>query len=264
MNRRSFVKSSLLLSTGFISIKTSASSVPAQQPSVNPIKGQKFSPNGKAEKYKGCTIICNTNKSSDLFASMLKIQVKIQRDFGDVIVLLPPDSYHMTVMELTSGEAKKPWPHNTPFDLSQKEVTETIKKMLIGKNLGFTEEVTMQIDFKRHLSLPEKWNEKKQPALIIPLKPQTNHDQEILRKFRDTIASITGVRKKNHDNYFFHTTFGYQLKPMSANNYKEFKVEYKKWLSYLHEKSTPITFSNPLLCYFEDMLEFKPVLQLNN
>ncbi|WP_214743405.1 hypothetical protein, partial [Escherichia coli] len=82
----------------------------------------------------------------------------------------------------------------------------------------------------------------KQPAFIIPLIPASKSDKEILTKFRDRVAKITGVRKSNHDTYRFHTSFGYQIKPMTEKKYIKFTKEYYEWFNYLKTNSEQITF----------------------
>ncbi|EFL9960630.1 DUF1868 domain-containing protein [Escherichia coli] len=261
MDRRTFIKSSALITAA-----AASNSVFAELDKCNTIeensinKGAKFYRNGKVAEYKGCSIICHTDKSSNLFKSMLNVQVKIQRDFGDCIVLLPPDSYHMTIIELVSGVQRTPWPYNTPTDIGMEEVREKIKLMLTNQQLAFDRPVRMKINLESKPSLPSEWDDNKQPAFIIPLIPASKSDKEILTKFRDRVAKITGVRKSNHDTYRFHTSFGYQIKPMTEKKYIQFTKEYYEWLNYLKTNSEPITFRNPALCYFNDMLQFDNVL----
>ncbi|MFN2037803.1 DUF1868 domain-containing protein, partial [Escherichia coli] len=179
MDRRTFIKSSALITAA-----AASNSVFAELDKCNTIeensinKGAKFYRNGKVAQYKGCSIICHTDKSSNLFKSMLNVQVKIQRDFGDCIVLLPPDSYHMTIIELVSGVQRTPWPYNTPTDIGMEEVREKIKLMLTNQQLAFDRPVRMKINLESKPSLPSEWDDNKQPAFIIPLIPASKSDKE--------------------------------------------------------------------------------------
>lgn len=264
MDRRTFIKSSALVTAAITSNTVFAENNRCEIAQNNGLdKGAKFYRNGKVAQYKGCSVICHTDKDSNLFKAMLNIQVRIQRDFGDCIVLLPPNSYHMTIISLISGDRKNPWPYNTPTNISMEEATKLIANTLKNKQIGFEKPVTMKVDLKSTPSLPPEWDDNKQPAFIIPLIPASNSDKEILINFRNSVAEITGVKHKNHDTYRFHTTFGYQFKPMTKETYTQFKKDYYEWLDYLNTEAEPITFSNPALCYFNDMFQFDPVLEFN-
>ncbi|HBT4579510.1 TPA: DUF1868 domain-containing protein, partial [Klebsiella pneumoniae] len=160
MDRRTFIKSSALISAAVASNSVFADPDKCTTVSENSInKGAKFYRNGKVAQYKGCSIICHTDKNSNLFKSMLNVQVKIQRNFGDCIVLLPPNSYHMTIIELVSGGRKKPWPYSTPTNIGMEQVTEKIKLMLKDQHLGFDSPVSMKINLKSNPSLPSEWDD---------------------------------------------------------------------------------------------------------
>ncbi|WP_167541893.1 DUF1868 domain-containing protein [Herbaspirillum rhizosphaerae] len=223
---------------------------------------KKFDENGVVRPFGGNTVVYDTEKTSALFLTMLRVQVELQRHFGGSITCLPPDSYHMTLFEMANQQDRTPglWPSSVPLDASVDECTKKLTAILKSARLSFPQKVNMKIDHNRPLSLPKEHKPGSQSAFIIPLLPYSSEDAEMLRSFRNQLSQVSGIRAPNHDTYVFHTSMGYRVKPMSADAYAMFEKYYKKWLTEMDQAAGKISFNTPAFCAFEDMYQFNPVV----
>ncbi|AKZ62703.1 hypothetical protein F506_08465 [Herbaspirillum hiltneri N3] len=261
MKKRSFIK---LAGMGAMGALGASGHVPllAAEGQQAPLK--KFEENGVVRPFGGNTVVFHTDKSSPLFLSMLRVQVELQRHFGDSITCLPPDSYHMTLFDMANQQDRKPglWPSGVPLDASVEDCTKKLAALLKSEPISFPGKVYMKIDPNRPLSLPKEHKPGSQPAFIIPLLPYSSADTEMLRAFRNKLSGLSGIRTPSHDTYVFHTSMGYRIKPMSAETYASFETYYKKWINEMTQAAGKISFDCPDFCSFIDMYQFTPVVAL--
>lgn len=258
MKKRSFIKLAAVGALG------AGQHLPGMAAEGSPATLKKFDENGVVRPFAGNTVVSHTDKNSPLFLSMLRVQVELQRHFGESITCLPPDSYHMTMFDMANQQDRKPglWPSGVPLDVSIEDCTKKLASLLRSEPISFPGKVYMKIDHNLPLSLPKEHKPGSQPAFTIPLLPYSAADAEILRVFRNKLSGLSGIRTPNHDTYVFHTSMGYRIKPMSEETYASFERYYKKWLSEMTQAAGKISFDSPDFCSFIDMYQFTPIVAL--
>ncbi len=66
--------------------------------------GQKFHANGSARVFPGNSVICFIGTENPCYQQAVWLQEQVsQQPFGSRFALLPPGSFHMTVIDLVCG-----------------------------------------------------------------------------------------------------------------------------------------------------------------
>jgi hypothetical protein len=99
---------------------------------------------------------------------------------------------------------------------------------------------------------------------VVFLKPVDAAENPRLRKFRDELSLATGIRRANHDDYRFHTTFAYYVRPFSPVAEASYRAAYVTMLQRLDKQLPFIELGAPEYCVFQDMLAYSPQFVLKN
>ncbi|KAK3385944.1 RNA ligase/cyclic nucleotide phosphodiesterase [Podospora didyma] len=214
----------------------------------------KFDPDGRAQLFRGNTIISRLSNESALYQSLVVLQEKLKRshNLSRLIAHLPPSSWHMTVFEGVVGiERGKPgyWPSDLSTDATLDECTALFRTKLST--------------FDLQLSLPQHISVAGFTSTGLGLRLEHKDDKD-LRRLRDRLADLLRIRHpKDHESYQLHLSLGYILRFFTADQ----KAELDKivW-DHVRDAAMPMTFElgAPEFCAFENMLAYEPLLQLKN
>jgi len=226
------------------------------------ISGNKFFQDGRPRQFKGNTIIfhlAQQGEHSEAFNAILDIyyrelpKYKFIQKFG----LLPSSSLHVTLFGGLNERDRNTnrWPQNIPKDTP----IEDVHKLYSEKLQSFKTNTPATFRFK--VDLPAKCPRN---PLSIALSPFDEADNKRLRKLRDDISRVVGIRDANHSEYRFHISIAYIIDDLKQQDWKELEDAYSQWRKQMLKKSPVITVTIPEYCYFSDMFSFNRLLFLSS
>ena len=209
----------------------------------------KFDDKGKALLWPGCTIICQIPLHSDLSNEITNFQKKLKYfNPKEIYSYLPPSSFHMTLFDCCNVNTRntKYWPEGIDKNLDYQVVATELNKRI--KNYIFPEKLNLKL--KMFFG-----------GYSIVLEPYSEEDTKILRNCRDELSSLLKIKFENHQRYTFHITLAYILRELKEDEIKKL-LEFNKNLLQEFDKEFPkIILNKPEMSTFENMLEFKSVIQ---
>ena len=207
----------------------------------------KFDDKGNPLPFPGCTIICNIPLNTNLSNQIIFFQKKIENFNPEkTYFYLPPSSFHMTLFDCCNLNTKNTnyWPSDIDLDMDYKDIAVELKKRI--ENFNFPKEFNLKL--KTFFG-----------GYSIILEPFSKKDEKILRNCRDELSSLLKIKFENHQRYTFHITLAYILRELSEIEIKNL-IEFNKKLSFdFNKKIQKITFIEPEIYTFKDMLEFKSI-----
>ncbi|OYY79032.1 MAG: hypothetical protein B7Y43_03950 [Sphingomonas sp. 28-62-20] len=250
MSRRHFLEGSAVGLAGL-----SAPRALAQIPGL-PDVGRKFGVDGRVMPFAGNTIVCHLpqqGEHSESFDALLNIyRAMPAEDWMRKVTATPPSSYHMTIFGGANDKARQYplWPAGAPLDLPMKLCDQILGERLQRFRLGENGP-----PYKMHVNLAEP-SVKEMPLTIrlLPFDPQT---EQRLRRLRDALSVVTGIRADDHDRYEFHITLGYQFAPLTEPERSAFRLALARWKAMLAMQAPVITLGDPEYCTLDDMFAFK-------
>jgi hypothetical protein len=213
----------------------------------------KFSPDGKVQHFPGNTILCHLSKTSPVYESLLVLYDKLKASpHAHTYTLLPPESWHMTVMDGVTYNRRKPntWPSDLPMDAPLEECNVLFEKRLssfdLQASLPFHASILAPSDFISGIDFK-----------VIPQK----EDHSVLRDMRTRLADVLDLHNPLDEEYGFHITLAYLIKHMTG-------VEKTEVMSTMidHFMTMPKEFElgAPEFCKYDSMYKFEPLLYLKN
>lgn len=219
-----------------------------------PDVGSKFEADGRVRPFAGNTVVCHLPQQGEhaaAFDAMLDIYREApSHRFMRKVALLPPSSYHMTVM---GGANDKPrlqssWPSDLPLDLPISDCNKILADRLRNYDPGLDLPIRMKID-------PEQRPENGK-ALIFLLQPADDGEAAKLANLREQLANIFKIRPSNFGAYRFHISLGYSLRWFDAAEERERAQVWSRWANQIADKAPIISFGAPEYCTFKDMYAF--------
>lgn len=211
--------------------------------------GKKFYEDGTVRHYPGNTVVADIVPGCSAYDVMLHLrQMAIDAGFADKWILLPTDSYHMTVIRGLNDQVRTDdfWPAKLPKDTPMAAVDDYISAAIAAA--GIPGPVRMKFDAVYASA----------SCCIVHLLPADEEQERILREFRDRAADAIGLRLPKHDQYRFHISLAYtRIVPEGADAQKleELKAEMNAYIANQPEFET----TAPYMAYYDDMLAFSPV-----
>jgi hypothetical protein len=220
----------------------SVSSVVSQGVSILNLPSSKFHDNGSPRLFPGCTWVSTLDRKTWLFKALKEAQRILREEFprlGRHYAFLPPESFHMTVLDGLS-------PHNginldenlSVWEASIEEVVQKVKRSTIDlkpppirlRFKGFSDTLTTSLF-------------------------EDNFDD--LRQWCRKVSEVTGIPVR--DGYEFHITIAYLQWPLGRSvelirDLAEARVRITSVLSGVGESPLDL----PRLCRFNDMFGFHP------
>lgn len=206
---------------------------------------RKFNEDGSFRPFPGNTIVCNLTESR-VIEEIVRVQQAHASSlpFAHKFAWTPPESFHMTVIELLCHEHRKPelWSSFLDLDAPIEETDRFFAKVL--EPLSFPGHFRMKVE-RLHKT-------------TIGVSPYDEAARQCLHEFREQVSRLAGVRFPNHDTYRFHISFGYQLIQLTPGEEKQFNQLQLDLSRSLVEKLGVIEMGTVEYTVFEDMTKFVP------
>ncbi|NOU94400.1 DUF1868 domain-containing protein [Paenibacillus sp. LMG 31456] len=227
--------------------KPFTAAVSSHQRTYTKVVGRKFHEDGSVRYFPGNTIICPVDPSSAVYAQLLRLADGFQKlSCSRSFTLLPPSSYHMTVIQGVCDEDRKTelWTRFLPLDAPLEETDRLFREK------WETVRIPDGFNMKFHYLHAEG------VALTVNLQPLTEDDAHELKMFRDDVSVKLGLRFPNHDDYHFHISIGYRIMDLTGEEEEEllrFKEQTERELG---EHFGVYASVPPKLVFFKDMFKF--------
>ena len=209
----------------------------------------KFDDKGNPLPYPGCTIICNIPLNTHLSDQIISFQKNLEKFNPEkTYFYLPSSSFHMTLFDCCNLNTKntKYWPTDIDPDMDYKDIAIELNKRI--QNYIFPEELNLKLKIFFG-------------GYSIVLEPFSEKDEKILRNCRDELSSLLKIKFENHQRYTFHITLAYILRELKEDEIKKL-LEFNKNLFQEFDKEVPkIILNKPEMSIFDNMLEFKSIIQ---
>ena len=212
--------------------------------------GRKFYEDGKARRYPGNTVVADITPEYSAYGVMVKLLDMVEAAGFDKshLIMLPKDSYHMTVIRGLNDQVRKDgfWPEKLSREIPMEEVDDYISAAvgrveMLGKIRMKFDKVTISTE-----------------CVKAVLLPADDEQAEILKNFRDKVADEIGLRLPKHDEYVYHITLAYVRVVPEGDD----EIRVKDLISKMNEyvASQPVfEITPPYMAYYNDMLAFSPV-----
>ncbi|CAG7653491.1 DUF1868 domain-containing protein [Paenibacillus allorhizosphaerae] len=206
----------------------------------------KFNEDGSFRSFPGNTIVCNLTDPRSVIEEIVRVQQEHASalPFAHKFSWTPPESFHMTVIELLCHYHRKTpyWSSFLDLDAPIEETDHFFAKAL--ESIAFPEQFQMKV---------ERLNK-----TTISVSPYDEATRQRLHEFREQVSRATGVRFPNHDSYSYHISFGYQLIQMTPEEEMHFRQFQHELSRLLVERLNVIEMGKVDYTVFEDMTKFVP------
>lgn len=210
--------------------------------------GSKFDREGKPMRYPGNTVISDLRESNPAFSMMDRARGLLQRSaLASHFILLPRDSYHMTVIRGLNDHVRADgyWPDALPRDTLMQDVDTYVAsavRSVAGPGsirMRFGEVVFDDADVR------------------VQLLPSDEEQTTALSTYRDAVADALGLRLPGHNDYRYHLTLAYMLRPIPTHKIRELNA-LKATLDEVLTDQPEVTLDPPYMAYYQDMYSFEP------
>lgn len=225
---------------------------------IAPTRGdgaRKFAADGRVLPFAGSTVVCHLAQQgpeSGVFEVLLDFyRMARWTGFGPKVTLLPPSSYHMTVIGCATDAGREigKWPAGIALDAPIEECNRIVGERLRHADLPLISPIRMQVD-----SGDSGYDGN---TLRIPLEPVDQAEFERLEGLRASIARAIGIAEPVPGAYQFHITLGYVTRPFSSAEQQEAIEVLLDWKQRIAQAAPMVTLGAPEYCTFDDMFAFK-------
>ncbi|MCE2577824.1 DUF1868 domain-containing protein [Komagataeibacter sp. FNDCR1] len=214
----------------------------------------KFYPDGRPRPYAGNTIICHLPQQGEQ-SSFFNVLLDMYRDvlaqgFSGKLALLPPSSYHMTVLDgLNDGLRTRPsWPEALARTAPMPSCDQWVKDRLGTFHYG------LDLPIRMRPARPDPSYDGKIPH--IRLEPADHVQERMLAGLRHALAAHMGMKEPRPGSYVFHTTLAYQVRSFADHEAAEFTRFMMQWQDVMNRTMPEIRLGAPELCFFSDMYAY--------
>ncbi|RRR75538.1 MAG: DUF1868 domain-containing protein [Candidatus Viridilinea halotolerans] len=214
-----------------------------------PALDYKFTRDGQPCPFAGYTIICSIVPDTPLSQTASAFQAALrQQPWGSCFALLPPSSFHMTVMDLLCDQIRTPerWSAHLPLDAS----LDTLATFFLDRvpPLPPSSHRTMHFHSIFHVD-----------HLGLLLDPADSASDNDLRAYREAVSHATGVRAPDHTSYRFHMSMAYRLFALDEHEEAALAHLCTLWHPRFQAVGSQFTLPPPILASFADLTCFVPV-----
>lgn len=211
--------------------------------------GTKFDAVRNVPRYSGNTIVCHVPLFSPLSDALVAVRDRLRAsEFGPYLAFLPPESYHMAVLEGSTNAHRQAgfWP----------------VYLALGAPLGASTQHFEQAlrHFEPDCDMPLRMtvaDGSAQPDIgAMKLTPVDDAENCKLRGLRDRLSSYLSIRRPDHDQYVFYITLAHHVELMTqeqAHACRQLQAEGFAWLA---QVAGTIEFGAPEFLLFNDMYDF--------
>lgn len=238
------------ISDGVAYLTGQLSEAPSPSAITAPGGGGKFDHNGNVLVWPGNTVICHVDSSTPEHKTLTLIQKQLKAGpHANAFAFLPPNSFHMTVMEGISGtpESDPVWPNGPDKNLDLYSATELLRQRLIGVVVPESHQIKVTDLFAGH---------------SLKVEGSTDDQERSLRRTREILRDTTGIEPKDFSTYQFHITVAYLTRWLSREEANSVMELSSALTNRLQSEAPVITLGAPEFCTFETMLHFKQIALL--
>ena len=212
--------------------------------------GRKFYDDGRVRRYPGNTVVADVTPEYSAYEVMVNLHKMVEEAGFDKthLIMLPKDSYHMTVIRGLNDQVRKDgfWPENLSREIPMEEVDDYISAAvgrveMLGKIRMKFDKVTISTE-----------------CVKAVLLPADDEQAAILKNFRDNVADEIGLRLPKHDEYVYHITLAYTRVVPEGEDDVRMKEMIGKMNEYIADQPV-FEITPPYMAYYNDMLAFSPV-----
>lgn len=211
--------------------------------------GRKFYEDGSVRRYPGNTVIAPVTPACGAYEVMLRLHDEvIARGADKYLILLPTDSYHMTVIRGVNDQIRDDahWPAALSKEAPMSQVDDYMERAILGADMPGP--VRMQFDSVKMNAGDVK----------VTLLPADATEKRRLLDFRDRAADAIGLHLPGHDSYVFHITLAYVRVIPEDEDKEKIDEMIADFCEYVKDKPE-FTVSAPHVAFYDDMLYFSPV-----
>jgi hypothetical protein len=211
--------------------------------------GRKFREDGSVRQFPGNTIICMIGPDNPVYPELIRFAESFKGlDCSRKYTLLPPSSYHMTVIQGVCEEVRKPelWSRNLSLDAPLEETDRFFSKQF--HNVRIPEQFQMRFNYVSTAGV----------TLAVNLLPAEQEDTLALRTFREEVSERLGLRFPDHERYKFHISIAYKIHELAREEELELQAFKEQEENALQMRFGVLTTSKPQLVFFKDMFKFDP------
>lgn len=208
--------------------------------------GKKFEMDGSARRYPGNTVIADVRPGCSAYDVMMHLrQMAIDNGFEKSMILLPEDSYHMTVIRGLNDQVRTDafWPASLAKDAPMTAVDDYVSSAVASVEMPGP----IRMKFRGVRVNSEDFR--------VLLSPADEEQMAVIRRFRDAAASAIGLRLPGHDEYTCHITLAYTLNVPEGQEAGRLAELVRKMESYIGNQPVFET-TPPYMAYYDDMLAF--------
>ncbi|OAA61294.1 RNA ligase/cyclic nucleotide phosphodiesterase [Niveomyces insectorum RCEF 264] len=222
----------------------------------------KFSADGVVQRYRGNTTLCHIPADAPILAGLRATYdaFAAHPTLARKICLLPPSSWHMTVLDGVREAECEPgmWPEGRekePLDACTQAFAASLQQQLTAAALaaeGLQPPYRMRVcGFHSNGT-----------GFGLRLEGATAAEEARMRRLRDRIADAFGFRAPNHTTYRFHATIAYLRQFLDPGEGGDV-AEWNKLFAELEPKIQMEVELGPVeFCTFEDMYAFSRLFYL--
>ncbi|MFD0679296.1 MULTISPECIES: DUF1868 domain-containing protein [unclassified Paenibacillus] len=212
--------------------------------------GRKFHEDGSVRYFPGNTVICPIDPNHAVYPKLVKLAENFHKlSCSQKFTMLPPSSYHMTIIQGVCDEDRKQelWSRYLPLDAPLEEVDRFFREK--WAKVRVPEGFNMKFNYLNTNGL----------ALTVNLLPLAVDDTRKLKEFRDEVSNELGLRFPDHDDYRFHISIGYRIMELTVEEESELlsfkeQIELELMEHFGVYESVP-----PQLVFFKDMFKFSDI-----
>lgn len=208
--------------------------------------GKKFEADGSARRYPGNTVIADVRPGCPAYGVMTRLRRMLLEDgFADSMILLPEDSYHMTVIRGLNDQVRTAafWPAALDRRASMAEADDYVTAAVAS------------VPMPGPIRMAYRGVQANDEDFRVLLAPADDAQLQRIRRFRDAAADAIGLRLPGHDAYTCHITLAYtRLVPEGedAERLEQLTQRMNAYLALQGEfETTP-----PYMAYYDNMLAF--------
>lgn len=208
--------------------------------------GMKFYEDGSVRRFPGNTMVADILPGCPAYDVMCKLrQMIIDNGFDDHFILLPENSYHMTVIQGLNDQTRDDarWPKCFSREASMEEADDYFTNA--ASSVEMIAPPRMVFDEVAYRS----------SCCVVRLKPADAEQEAILRGFRDKVATALGHFQPTHDTYRFHISLGYIRVIPEGEDHVRMQKLLKEMNEYIAKQPAFVT-GTPYIAYFDDMMYF--------
>ncbi|MEQ7419662.1 DUF1868 domain-containing protein [Xanthomonas campestris pv. campestris] len=217
--------------------------------------GRKFARSRRPLPFAGNTFVGHLLQQGDGYDSFDRV-LDIYRElpeqrFGNKFALLPPSSYHVTLLGGVNetDRARGPWPSDVARDVPLGEINASFLSRL-------KQRAAAPLGACRFIVDPSVARTGSNDNLLIPLLPADAAATQRLDDARAGLMALTRLQRPDYVNFRFHISLAYLCATLDAAEQAAYRSVVTTWLKRLAD-ARPITIPHFHFCTFADMYAFR-------